>query len=153
MRYTPDAPPRGATPDQLAEYLHRELWRISQTVDHPEATHINYGKEVQNIASGVPLTIQWNRGQKQRVELRGDADMTWAPPDGACNIMLRLIQDDIGGWTPTIPCNVHWQAGTLPTWTTTANAVDVISCYFDGTNFHCTALLNSKTHCEAPPAP
>jgi hypothetical protein len=152
MRYTPDAPPRDASPEQIAEYLYRELSRIGQAIDHPEATHINYGKETRNIGNGA-LTIQWNRGQKQRVELVADTTMVWAPPDGACNIMLRMIQDSSGGWTPTLPCNVHWQGGILPAWTTTPNAVDVISCYFDGTTFHCTASLNSKTHCEEPALP
>jgi hypothetical protein len=148
MRYTPDAPPRNPTPDQLAEYLLREFDRISATLDHPEATQINYGKEVKNVADGPTLTIKWKAGQKQRIELEQDCTIAFAPPEGVCNLMLRLVySDDV---TPTLPCDMHWTGGVEPTWSATTGAVDVIAMYFDGTHYHSTASIDSKSACVIP---
>ena len=144
MRYVPEAPPRGATSDQLAEYMLRELQRVAATLDHPEATQIHYGREVDNNATGSTLTIDWRRGQKQRVDMTSDCTFTFNPPEGVCNLMLRLVQDGTGGRDPTFPSTVKWQGGTVPIWVTTANAVNVIAMYFDGTNYHATASLDSK---------
>jgi hypothetical protein len=144
MRYVPEAPPRGATSDQLAEYMLRELQRVAATLDHPEATQIHYGREVDNNATGSTLTIDWRRGQKQRVDMTSDCTFTFNAPEGACNLMLRLVQDGTGGRDPTFPSTVKWQGGTAPTWVTTTNAVNVIAMYFDGTNYHSTASVDSK---------
>lgn len=144
MRYQPEIPPSNASPQQFAEYLLREFRRIAETLDHPEATQIHYGKEVRNIANDEGLTIRWKAGQKQRVELESDCDLTFADPDGVCNLMLRLVQDSTGNRAPTLPCTVHWTGGNEPTWSTEAGAVDVIAMYFDGTYYHATASIDSK---------
>ena len=144
MRYVPEAPPRGGTTELLAEYMLRELQRVAATLDHPEATQIHYGREVDNNATGSTLTIDWRRGQKQRVDMTSDCTFTFNAPEGVCNLMLRLVQDGTGGRDPTFPSTVKWQGGTVPTWVTTTNAVNVIAMYFDGTNYHATASLDSK---------
>ena len=143
-RYQPLAPPVGATPDGLAAYLLRELQRIAAVLDTPEFTQVHYGVEVDNNATGATLTIDWRAGQKQRVDMSADCTFTFVAPDGVCNLMLRLVQDGTGGRDPTFPSSVKWQGGTVPTWVTTANAVNVIAMYFDGTNYHATASLDSK---------
>jgi len=144
MRYVPEAPPRGGTTELLAEYMLRELQRVAATLDHPEATQIHYGREVDNNATGSTLTIDWRRGQKQRVDMTSDCTFTFSAPEGVCNLMLRLVQDGTGGRDPTFPSTVKWQGGTVPTWVTTANAVNVIAMYYDGTNYHSTASVDSK---------
>jgi hypothetical protein len=37
-----------------------------------------------------------------------------------------------------------WQGGTEPTWSAANGKIDVIAMYFDGTNYHATASLDSK---------
>ena len=146
MRFIPEAPPRDATPNQLAEYLQRQFLRIAQTLDHPEARQINYGKEVPNYATGTALVVDWKAGQKQRIEFSNSSSctITFAPPEGVCNLMLRLVQDGTGSRAFTLPSSMHWQGGTEPTWSTAADAVDVIAMYYDGTNYHATASLDSQ---------
>lgn len=121
-----------------------EFQRIQRLLDEVEATTVNYGAEFRNVTAGTTLTVDWKRGQKQRVEMGHDCTFTFAPPLGVCNLMLRLVQDGTGGRDPTFPSTVKWQGGTVPTWVTTANAVNVIAMYYDGTNYHATASLDSK---------
>lgn len=142
MKYSPEIIPSNADAKWLAEYLTRELNKIAQTIDHPEATAINYGKEVQNTAGTSTITINWKKGQKQRLILNASTTITFIPPEGVCNLMLVL--DYNGTYTPTLPNIMLWQGGTEPTWTKTNGAVDVIAMYYDGTNYHATASVDSK---------
>jgi hypothetical protein len=142
MKYSPEIIPSNADARWLTEYLTRELNKIAQTIDHPEATTVNYGKEVQNTAGTSTITINWRRGQKQRLILNASTTITFIPPEGVCNLMLVL--DYNGTYTPTLPSTMFWQGGTEPTWTKTNGAVDVIAMYYDGTNYHSTASLDSK---------
>ena len=147
MRYQPETPPRGASAEQLAEYLLREFRRIAETLDHPEATQINYGREVVNTAASAAaaLTINWRAGQKQRVEFNNSATavLTFSPPDGVCNLMLKLMHMGAGRKF-TLPSTMKWQGGTVPTWSVSASAIDVVAMYYDGSVYHSTASLDSK---------
>ena len=141
MRYTP-SPFLVTDFKGLAEYVQRELSRIAATLLIPEMRQINYGKEVINTASTSATSINWKAGQKQKLELDASSTLTFVAPEGVCNLMLRIEYG--GAYTPTFPSTVKWQGGTTPTWTSTASAVDVIAMYFDGTNYHATASLDSK---------
>jgi hypothetical protein len=142
MKYSPDYIPNDADARFLVEYLTRELNKIAQTLDHPEATAINYGKEVQNVASTSAITVNWKRGQKQRIIFDASSTITFIPPEGVCNLMLVL--DYNGTYTPTLPSSMLWTGGTEPTWTKTNGAIDVIAMYYDGTYYHATASVDSK---------
>ena len=142
MKYSPDYIPNDADARFLVEYLTRELNKIAQTLDHPEATAINYGKEVQNVASTSAVTVNWKRGQKQRVIFDASSTITFVPPEGVCNLMLVL--DYNGTYTPTLPSSMLWAGGTEPTWTKTNGAIDVIAMYYDGAYYHSTASVDSK---------
>jgi hypothetical protein len=143
-KYSPSPPPLGDSAADLGRWAHNELRKLQSAIEALEATTVNYGKEVRNVTAGTTLTINWKAGQKQRVEMGHDCTFTFAPPAGVCNLMLRLVQDGTGGRDPTFPSTVKWQGGTVPTWVTTTTAVNVIAMYFDGTNYHATASLDSK---------
>lgn len=137
MKYAPD-PLLTVELTTVVEYLQRELNKLAQLLDHPEATTVNYGNEVKNTGT----QIDWKAGQKQRAELSSNTTFTFAPPEGVCNLMFRLVY--LGAYTPTFPSTVKWQGGTVPTWTATNNTTDVVAMYYDGTNYHATASLDSK---------
>lgn len=61
---------------------------------------------------------------------------TFTAPAGPANLSLKLIQDATGSRTATWPATVKWAGGTAPTLTTTANAEDLITFYYDGTNYY-----------------
>lgn len=109
------------------------------------STTANFTTEVDNGNSGAADTLDWTAGNKQKSTLTDNVTYTFSPaPDGPCSLILRLIQDATGTRTATWPATVKWPGGTAPTLTTTANAVDVVALYFDGTNYHCNFALDSK---------
>ena len=92
--------------------------------------------------SGTSKTIVWTNGNKQYITLTGNCTFTFTSPSGAVgNFMLRLVQDGTGSRTVTWPASVKWPSGTAPTLTTTAGGVDIVSCYYNGTNYYCVASL------------
>lgn len=60
-------------------------------------------------------------------------------PDGPCHLQLKVIQDAGGTNTLTIT-GVLWPSGTAPTFTADGNAVDIVSLWYDGTNYYGTIL-------------
>ena len=145
MKYIPEATYLGSL-EAVIDYLYRELYKISQTFEIPEVTQLNYGKEVANATSATSVARDWRAGQKQKITLSNATScaISFVAPEGVCNLMLRVIQDGTGGRAFTLPSTVKWAGGTVPTWSTTANAVDVIAMYFDGTNYHASASIDSK---------
>jgi len=91
------------------------------------------------------FTVNWNNGNKQKVIL-GAAGLTMnftAPSSGVTNLLLKIVQDGTGSRTITTwPAAVKWPSGSTPTLTTTASQEDVVTCYWDGTDYLCTAALN-----------
>ena len=153
MRYVPESIPINADARVLAEFISRELAKISNTLDHPEATAINYGRIVQNVSASNKVTIDWRKGQKQKLYLAENSTITFIHPEGTCNLMLKI--EYTGSYTPTLPSNILWQGGTEPTWTKTNGAIDVVAIFFDAEDidpntkrpigdYHATASLDSK---------
>lgn len=146
MRFQPAPPPKD--PERLAQWAYQQFQRLAQTLIQPEAQTVNYGIEQRNdlTTSAVNYTLDWKARQKQGLFCANSATVTlaFAPPEGVCNLMLRIVQDGTGSRAFTFPASVKWQGGTEPTWSQSASAVDVIACYYDGTSYHCTASLNSS---------
>ena len=141
MKYTPD-PLLSSDPVGITEYLVREFNKLALVLDKLEATNINYGRETINTASTATTVINWKAGQKQMVEMNASTTFTFNAPEGVCNLMLRIVYN--GSYTPTFPSSIKWQGGTTPTWSAANTKVDVIAMYYDGTNYHATASLDSK---------
>ena len=107
--------------------------------------HAYFASEVDNGNSGATDTIDWTAGNKQKSTLTANCTYTFSPaPLGPTNLVLRLIQDVGGTNTATWPATVHWTGGVAPTITATGNAVDIVSFYYDGTNYHGGVLPDSK---------
>lgn len=56
--------------------------------------------------------------------------------------ILRVIQDATGSRTLGYGSVYKFTSGVAPTLTTDANAVDILSCYSDGTNMYCSMILD-----------
>lgn len=97
--------------------------------------------EHDNGAGGATPTVDWNNGQKQKVTLTANATMTFTPPAGAGNFVLRLVQGGTGSYTVTWPATVKWPGGSIPTLSTAVDAIDIVTGYWDGTNYYCQAGL------------
>jgi len=97
---------------------------------------------VNGSQAGPNYTVNWNNGQKQRITLTGNVTLTFTAPAGVGNFLLRVIQGPVGNRLVTWPASVRWPGGTAPTLSTAANAVDIVTFYYNGTNYYGVASLN-----------
>ena len=63
-------------------------------------------------------------------------------PAGPCNLLLKVKQntggsDTVGTWAASSG-SIYWAGGTAPTLSTGANDEDIVSLYFDSTNYYAT---------------
>lgn len=91
--------------------------------------------EVDDGNSGTADTIDWRLGNQHKSTLTGNVTYTFTAPGGPTNLILKLIQDN-GSNGATFPAAVKWPGGTACTLTTTANGVDLVGLYYDGTNYY-----------------
>lgn len=115
---------------------------IISSGNHQFNTTAVFDAEVDNGNSGTADTIDWTAGNKQRSTLTGNVTYTFTAPAGPCNLIFKLIQDGTGSRTATFPASVKWAGGTAPTLTTTASAIDIVSFYYDGTDYYGQAGLD-----------
>lgn len=104
---------------------------------------LTYDQELANGNSSTAQTINWANAQKQSTVLTGDCTFTFDAPLGPCNVIFKVTQGPSGGpYTVTWPATiVKWPGGVAPTLSTAANAVDLISFYYDGTDYFGTFAL------------
>ena len=96
--------------------------------------------EYNNGSSGTAKTLDWLNGNKQVLTLTGNVTLTFSAPAGkAASFLLRLVQDGAGGRTVAWPAAVKWRGGVPGRLSTAANAVDIISLYYSGTNYYACA--------------
>jgi hypothetical protein len=105
-----------------------------------------FTSEYDNGNSGTSKTIDWNNGNKQKVTITGSCTFTFTAPGGPSNLVLRAIHENSATaytetWPSGSPGKVKWPSGSAPSLSDTANAVDIVSCYYDGTDFNCQAGL------------
>jgi hypothetical protein len=109
----------------------------SQDIDNAKA--ITFIAEVANSGSS-PQAIDWGDGQKQKFTLSENTTLTFTAPDGPGNFLLKVVQAaSVGGYDITWPGTVLWPSGTAPTITAAVDSVDIISFYYDGTNYYAQA--------------
>lgn len=92
--------------------------------------------ERNNGDSGTAKTINWTLSNKQRIRLTDNATLTFTAPPGACNLLLKIVQDGTGNRSVTFPSTVKTPNGTPITLSTSANAVDILTMYYDGTSYY-----------------
>jgi hypothetical protein len=112
------------------------------TNDIDNARSITFIAEVDNGNSSTADTIDWGAGQKQKSNMTNDCTYTFTDPDGPCNLVLKLIQGSGFPHNPTWTgggTTVKWEGGDEPTWSTGSAEEDIISFYFDGTNYYGSA--------------
>lgn len=99
--------------------------------------------EKANVVVANAVTIDWKVSNKQKLTVDDDVTISFTAPSNPCNLVLRIIQDGTGGHTVTLPTH-HATGGTALSLTTTANAVDILAIYFDGSSYHISLFADSK---------
>ena len=105
---------------------------------------VGFATEYDNGNSGVADTIDWGQSNKQKSTLTGVCTFTFTAPASKGNVLLMLYQDATGSRTVTWPGTVKWAGGTAPTLTTAASSLDIITFYYNGTNYYGSSLLDAK---------
>lgn len=107
-----------------------------------------YGSEIDNGNGGANKTIDWTAGNRQKVTLNSaTCAFTFTAPPGPCTLLLKVIQDGTGGRLATWPAGgtgVMWAGNAVPVLTTTLNAKDLISFYYDGTCYYASAIKDLR---------
>jgi hypothetical protein len=100
----------------------------------------NYTESVVAIgSSGTTKTLSLTSGTFQTVTLTGNCTFTMPTATAGQSFSLIVSQDATGGRTATFT-SVKWPAGTAPTITATASAVDILSFVSNGTFWYGTAV-------------
>lgn len=95
-----------------------------------------FDAETSVSSSAGAATFDWPQNNKQKITLTENiTSLTLTAPNGPCNLIMKITQG-AGPYTITWPASVLWQGGTAPTLSTTNGAVDIVSMYFDGTNYY-----------------
>ncbi len=94
-------------------------------------------KAVQTLTDGSTITWNANSGLNSTVTLHGNRSLTISNPIAGYIYRIRIKQDSTGSRTITHwPDSTLWPTGTPPTLSTTGNAVDLVTFYYDGTYFY-----------------
>lgn len=146
---------KAITTDDLDTYLSQTTKTLtnktltSPTINTPVigsawnfGAHTAYFTETDNGNSSTADTIDWRVSNKQKSTLTDNCTFTFTAPAGPCSLVLKLVQDATGSRTVTFPAAVHWSGGVAPTLTATANRVDIITFYYDGTTYFGSSVLN-----------
>lgn len=102
-----------------------------------------YFAETDNGNSGTSKTIDWTASNKQKITTTGSCTLTFTAPSGPCNLLLKIVHEaSASSYTYTWPATVKWPGATALTTTNTSGAVDIVSFYYDGTNYYAQGAAN-----------
>tara|TARA_Y100000310_G_scaffold275978_1_gene292798 strand:- start:9344 stop:10558 length:1215 start_codon:yes stop_codon:yes gene_type:complete len=93
-------------------------------------------------SSGGLATINWTSGNKAAITLTENITFTFNNPSNVANLLIKITQDSTGSRTITWPSEVQWVGGVVPTLTTAGDSIDIVSFYFDGTNYFSVSSLD-----------
>ena len=103
---------------------------------------VTFNTEFDNGNSGASITINFGTSQKQKLTLTANTTLTFTAPPGVGNFLIKLVQDGTGGRLITWPNTVRWTLNANPVLTSNANAIDIVSFYYDGTNYFGVTSFN-----------
>ena len=86
--------------------------------------------------AGASMTIDWNAGNVQAVTLTGSiTTLNLNNPVAGGRYLLEIKQGGAGSFTIAWPGSVVWPSATAPTLTVTVGQTDIITLYYNGTNY------------------
>ena len=104
---------------------------------------ITFQSEVVNIVTTGTIAIDWTISNKHSLTITGTGStINFTNPDGVCNLMLRVIQGDGSDTVGTWDSDIKWAGSAAPTLITGSGDIDIISLYYDGTNYFGVASLD-----------
>lgn len=87
-----------------------------------------------NGNSGASKDIDWTNGDRQKLTVTASTTLTFSGAIAGKVLTLEIIEDGTGGYTITLP-TLKWPGGLAGAFTTTANAKNTITMFYDGTDY------------------
>ena len=128
----------------IQQYDGSEVVRFTDAGDL-KITNVAYfaAETASTIGDGATGVIYWNVSQKRKVTITGTGiTCNFTNPPGPCNLLLKVVQGDGSDVIGTWDGDIKWPGGTAPTLSTGNGDIDILSFYFDGTNYFGVASLD-----------
>lgn len=134
------------TASMLTPYLRKNNGTATGTTTMDYAAAKQYSSTIQTLTDGATITWNANSGCQATVTLGGTGrTLTVSNPIAGSFYIIKIVQGTGGSKTiGTWPTNTKWPGGTAPTLTTTAGSVDIVSFWYDGTNYNAVYSLDVK---------
>ena len=142
------SPYRGAVSTDMGLHIQTydngvvDAFRLLETGEAIFYKTAEFNEVFDNGNSGVADTIDFGVSNIQESTLTGNVTYTFTAPNKPSRVNL-IIKSGAGGFSVTFP-TINWVGGTVPTLTSTASAVDIITLIWDGTVWYGTASLDFK---------
>jgi hypothetical protein len=85
--------------------------------------------------STATQAIDWTTTTKVNLTLNQSVTLTFTPPTLPTTLILMVVQGGSGSYTITWP-TIKWMERVTPVLTTNVGYIDMISLYYDGTNYY-----------------
>ena len=128
----------------IQQYDGSEVIRFTDGGDVKVTNTVYFAAETATtIGNGATGAIDWNVSQKQKVTITGTSiTCNFTNPAGICNLVLKVVQGDGSDVIGTWDSDIKWAGGSAPTLSTGNGEIDILSFYFDGTNYFGVASLD-----------
>lgn len=107
----------------------------NKTLTAPVITGPIVTGEVANGNSGSTFTVNWALGDRQNIVISASTTLSFSNAVAGQVLTLWLVENGTGNFTITLPSMKWGPNGVVPTFVTTANAVNAIIVRFDGSNY------------------
>ena len=105
------------------------------TFDSMSATNLKQVSGLyDNGNSGSSITINWANGDRQKLTVSANTTLSFSGAVTGQIVTLLINENGTGNFTITLP-SVKWPNGVSGSFTTTASAINVLSLFYDGTNY------------------
>lgn len=102
------------------------------------------GKSSFNLHSGIrdlgtvgaTETVDWNNGDRQKMTLDENVTISFSNATEGQTVTLYMLQDGTGTNTITFADTISWSEGTTPTWTTTADDMNIAVISYVGSAYY-----------------
>jgi hypothetical protein len=105
-----------------------------------------YTTVTHNTSASAVATIDWGASNVQHFDLNESTTLTFTAPMNPCHLTLKFIHAaNTNVYTVTFPGTVLWAGGTAFNPTDTSGAIDVVTFFYDGTNYLAIPSNDFKT--------
>lgn len=93
-----------------------------------------YSPLVSDGNTSTAITIDWSIGNEHSVTMTGNCTFTFSNPTSGFRLVL-VVYTGAGSFAATWPGTVKWPGGVAPVISTGASKTDVLSFFYDGSNY------------------